>query len=445
MQIKFKKYDVIIVGAGIAGLYAAINSEPHLRVLVLSKKELMNCNTALAQGGIVGVFDDFLTEDTLKAGKYENNRENLRIMVEQGEKDIANLIKLGIEFDREPTLEGGHSKNRILHCKDSTGEHIITALLKKVKSCENIEVVENAHLLRLEKQGEDFFCQTTQGYYTTNNVVLATGGIGCVYNYSTNSDISTGDGIAFAYKLGANIKRMDLIQFHPTAFIDGEFLISEAVRGEGAYILNENMQRFCDELAPRDIVSRCIIKEEEKQKSNKFYLDISHKDSDSIKNRFPMIYEKLLKKGYDLTKEPIPIYPCQHYLMGGIAVTSNGETNVTGLYAVGECAFTGVHGANRLASNSLLEALVFSRLAACGIVACGGGDIESDIFESQVNYELPEELQAEIKNIMQRSYFVIPDYEQCRKGLKRVKEIMEEYDSPIATVAYLILSEVINT
>jgi len=452
----FKKYDVIIVGAGIAGLYTAINLNSKLKVLVLSKRELTLCNTTLAQGGIIGVFDEQLTDDMLKSGKYQNNRENLRIMVEQGAKDIQSLTQLNVAFDKEPTTEGGHSHSRILHCKDSTGEKIITALIGKVKSLDNVDCVENAHLLRLEKQGAHFIAHTlahTQRHcYTASVAVIATGGIGRVYNYTTNSDISTGDGIALAYNLGANIKRMDLIQFHPTAYRGEEgqtFLISEAVRGEGGHILNKSGERFCNELETRNIVSRRMIEESQRQNSNELYLDISHKGEQYVKSRFPMIYSELLKKGYDLTKEPVPIFPCQHYLMGGIEVTSNGATNIAGLYAAGECAFTGVHGINRIASSSLLEALVFSRRAAEHINNSATKTTPSATQTPRLEKKsgeltLPEELCSEIRDIMQKSYFVFPDYDRCRKGLARVKAIMETYDNPLATVAYLILNEVLN-
>ncbi|MCL1789468.1 MAG: FAD-dependent oxidoreductase [Oscillospiraceae bacterium] len=478
--MKFKKYDVIIVGAGIAGLYTAIHLNRRLKVLLLSKRAFTVSNTALAQGGVAVDFNDIESHinDTLKAGKYENHLKNLRVLVEQGAENIEALIRLGVNFDRRPDgkldlgLEGGHSRNRIAHCKDNTGYEIVTSLAEKVKTLTNIDFLENAYLLQLKKHREHFFTDVwhkTHYYYSAPIVVIATGGIGEVYKYTTNSEISTGDGLQFAFNLGAKIEQMNLIQFHPTAFAppkksdkESVLLITEAARGEGAKLLNANMEQFTDELAPRDVVSRSIIAEGMRIGSNDFYIDISHRDSDFVKTRFPMIYEKLLEKGYDLTKKPVPIFPCQHYLMGGIWVDSQGRTTVDGLYAVGECAFTGVHGANRLASNSLLEALVFSRSAAENINhikrdKSSDSPLESGILSKPGTNPVPENLRDEIKNIMQKAFFVVYNFEESRKGLFRITEIKALLDNSdfaltpefvevksLATTAYLILTEVMK-
>jgi L-aspartate oxidase len=280
------------------------------------------------------------------------------------------------------TLEAGHSRHRIVHHKDSTGKAIVDGLLDVVKTLPNITICDNALVYSIKKVLNGFYISILKNeksyYYGCNYCLLATGGIGRVYKYTTNSAISTGDGIAFAYMLGAKISHLSRVQFHPTAFaaVNGRerFLISEAVRGEGAILLNCNGERFAfdydsrGELAPRDVVSNAIMLESKKTNSEKFYLDITHKPADFIKQRFPMIYARCLEEGVDITKDRIPVFPCQHYLMGGINVDLDAKTSVDGLYAAGECAHTGVHGANRLASNSLLEALVFGRAAAQDIV-----------------------------------------------------------------------------
>jgi len=391
-------YDVIIAGCGAAGLYAAINLPSNLKILILSKRELSLCNSSLAQGGIAGVYDcpgdnvQYHENDTLVAGGFKNNPDAVHTLVCEAAQDIKKIISLGVNFDKNPdgtyhrTLEGGHSHHRIFHHADATGAEITSRLLEHVQKLGNVDILENALLCSVKRTSTGYSAFTLKdNSYNTYNchfMILATGGIGRVYEFTTNSAIATGDGICFAYEMGAKIKNLSYVQFHPTAFNNKNtrecFLISEAVRGEGAYLLNCKGERFMHnydkrlELAPRDVVSHAIILESRKQNSTEFYLDISYKDSDFLKKRFPMIYEKLLKQGYDLTKDSIPIFPCQHYLMGGIDVDNNAETSLPNLYAAGECSHTGVHGSNRLASNSLLEALVFSRHAAEDIAKKAG-------------------------------------------------------------------------
>ena len=491
--MKFKKYDVLIVGTGISGIYTALNLESSLSVLMLSKGELTLCNSALAQGGVAAVMDKdndsymLHIKDTFTAGGNKNNLENVTILVEQGPKDVERLVeKYGVEFDRSEdgslalTLEGGHSRRRIAHHKDTTGFEIETKLIDAVQKLENVSVINHSVLCRLERKDGRFYADVIAGdsheYYCANYVVMATGGIGRVYDFTTNSAIATGDGIALAYGLGAKIKNLSYVQFHPTAFADREneecFLISEAVRGEGAYLLNCRKERFMHkyeperlELAPRDVVSACIMEEQRQTGSSEFFLDISHKDPEFIKKHFPMIYENVLKKGYDMTREPIPVYPCQHYLMGGINVDGKGATNVEGLYAAGECSHTGVHGKNRLASNSLLEALVFSRLIAEDInarfVPKSADNSEFSEYRmtdpAQFTKPLPEGIRAEVRHIMQKAYFVFPNYEEAEKGLARITELKNMLEDggfaitpefvetkSLVTVAYIILTEVIE-
>lgn len=481
-----KNYDVIIAGSGTAGLYAAINLPSELKILILSKRDLLLCNSALAQGGIAGVYDSpndniqLHQNDTMIAGGFKNNTENVHILVSEAAQDIQTLIDLGVDFDRTPdgnlhrTLEGGHCRHRIFHHKDATGFEIVSRLLDKVKTLPNVDIMENTYLCRNKKNLYRIFCRYMERGKTQSvnchYMILATGGIGRVYEYTTNSAIATGDGITFAYEMGADIKNLSLVQFHPTAFNNKHtrecFLISEAVRGEGAYLLNKNGERFMHnyddrlELAPRDVVSHAIILESRKLNSNDFYLDISRKDPEFLKNRFPMIYKNLLKQGYDLTKDKIPVFPCQHYLMGGINVDNYARTKIENLYAAGECSHTGVHGNNRLASNSLLEALVFSRRAASDIA-----EKSADMPKEFENYEfeihkdavpIPHGFRTEIRRIMQQSYFVIPDKKAAVEGFERIKEIKSDLTTgnylinpdyieakSLATVAYLILKEVI--
>lgn len=481
-------YDVIIAGCGAAGLYAAINLPENLKILILCKRELSLCNSMLAQGGIAGVYNSpsdniqYHQNDTLIAGSFKNNVDAVHTLVSEAAQDLEHIINLGVEFDKNPdgsyhrTLEGGHSHHRIFHRADSTGKEITTTLLENVRQLSNVTIMENTIMCSVKKTstGYSTFLKDADNNYTTANchfMILATGGIGRVYQFTTNSAIATGDGITFAYEMGAKIKNLSYVQFHPTAFNNRAtrecFLISEAVRGEGAYLLNCHKERFMHnydkrlELAPRDVVSHAIVLESRKQNSTEFYLDISYKDSEFLKKRFPMIYQNLLEQGYDLTKEPVPIFPCQHYLMGGIDVDRNSETTLPNLYACGECSHTGVHGSNRLASNSLLEALVFSRHAAENIASKLGSvpsGFEEAEFDAHIGAEhIPSGIRTETRKIMQNSYFVIPDKAAAIEGLKRVTEIRNDLLSgkylvdadyvlakSIVTVAYIILNEVIQ-
>lgn len=485
-----KNYDVIIAGTGAGGLYSAINLPENLKVLLITKRELILCNSALAQGGIAAVYkpeDDSTrlhTNDTLIAGGFKNNPDSLKILVNEAANEIEKIISLGVDFDKDEngnlhrTLEGGHSRHRIFHHKDATGFEITSKLQEAVKKLPNTDIMENALLCRVKKTSTGFSADISCGgiheTYNSRYFIMATGGIGRVYDFTTNSAIATGDGIALAYEMGANIKNLSLIQFHPTAFNDKHtrecFLISEAVRGEGAYLKNKNKERFMQnyderlELAPRDVVSHAIVTEGRRLDSDEFYLDISHKDPEFLKNRFPMIYRNLLEYGIDMTKDMIPIYPCQHYLMGGINVNTHAMTSIDGLFAVGECSHTGVHGNNRLASNSLLEALVFGRQAAEEIAlraengaGCALDELESADFPINADaVPIPRGIRTEVRHIMQKSYFVIPNMQDAVSGFERISEIKRMLDEgnfiidhnyveakSLVTVAYLILKEVI--
>ncbi len=484
-----KEYDVLIVGAGAAGLYAALQFPENIKVLVLSKRELTLSNSSLAQGGVAAVLDKdhdnfkLHIADTLIAGKYKNNLDAIKVLVEEGPQDVMKLKEMGVAFDLDQkghlqmTLEAGHSRHRIVHHKDSTGKAIVETLIEQVKTHKNVDICDHTLLYKLENNGRGFlagmiFEDGSSKVIAAHYCILASGGIGRVYQYTTNSAIATGDGITLAHMLGAEIKHLSWIQFHPTAFAaenDRErFLISEAVRGEGAVLLNCDGERFAHnydergELAPRDVVSNAIMLESRKKNSEKFYLDITHKDAEFVKNRFPMIYEKCLEEGIDITKEWIPVFPCQHYLMGGINVDLHARTNVDRLYAAGECSHTGVHGANRLASNSLLEALVFSRRAANDITA--KLSVENNApFESFNEHDnlsgnkMPHGYRTEIRKIMQDCHFVIPKPENVPDGLKRTQEILHSildggYEinqdfveaRSLATVASIVLEEVVN-
>ena len=378
--------DVLIVGSGVAGLYASLNLREDLEIIMVSKKSVNLCNSSLAQGGIAVArgkedFQSFI-EDTLKAGKYENNIDSVRVLVEESMDNINKLIDLGANFEKDEngvlfTKEGAHEINRIVYHTDVTGKHVEDILFENVKRRKNIKIIEDCEMVDIyhrdnrcigalfNKDGENLSIYAKV-------VILATGGIGGLFKKSTNERIITGDSIGIAIRNNIEIKDLSYIQIHPTAFFskkseEKRFLISESVRGEGGKLLNCNGERFVDELLPRDIVAKKIYEEMKKTNSNNVFLDVSFMEKSFLQNRFPNIYNKCLDEGIDISKEPIPVAPAQHYFMGGIKVDLNGKTSMENLYAFGETSCTGVHGANRLASNSLLEALVFSRRGALEI------------------------------------------------------------------------------
>jgi len=399
--------DVLVIGSGIAGLFAALKIAPYANVILVTKKDRNESNTNYAQGGIASViskedsFDKHI-KDTLIAGADLCNEKMVRIMVEEGPSRIKDLMDIGTHFSENEgrldlALEGGHSKPRIVHAKDLTGREIESALVRKVNSLNNIRVIENTIAIDLitehnikKLRSADPQSRTCWGAYvldaksgsvikiSSKATLLATGGLGQIYQHTTNPRIATGDGIAMAYRAGAKLANMEFIQFHPTSlykkssdfFGEQAFLISEAVRGFGGKLLTKSGTEFMSkyderkELAPRDIVARAIDSELKKSGEEFVLLDITHKNKNEIINHFPNIYEHCLKLGIDITKEPIPVVPAAHYSCGGVMVDEFSRTSLKGLYACGEVAMTGVHGANRLASNSLLEAVVFANRAS---------------------------------------------------------------------------------
>ncbi len=386
--------DFLVIGAGVAGLRAAIEASAAGRVLVLTKDRLSESASEYAQGGIaVALSDDdqvsLHEQDTIQAGAGLCDPESVRILVEEGPAEIQELIAWGAEFDKEGgrlefTQEGAHSRRRILHAHgDSTGREIARALFQKAQTIPNIHFRSFSAVADLvERDGEIHGVLAWDEKerrlipIAARAVLLATGGLGCAYWETTNPDVATGDGVAMAWRAGAAIGDLEMVQFHPTAlFLEGapRFLLSEALRGEGAYLRNAAGERFMErydaraELAPRDIVSRAIVAELHRMETGPVYLDLSHLPSGFVARRFPRIYQTCLHFGVDLAKQPVPVHPAAHYAMGGVWTDGHGRATLPGLYAAGEVACTGVHGANRLASNSLLEGLVFGARAGAAM------------------------------------------------------------------------------
>ncbi|MGK0297842.1 MAG: L-aspartate oxidase [Gammaproteobacteria bacterium] len=400
-------HDVLIIGSGASGLSLALQlaESSNVKIAVISKATISEGATFYAQGGISAVLDnqdsiESHVQDTIKVGGGLCDPEIVKFVVENGKKSINWLIDIGVNFTRSTEhdgneyhlhREGGHSHRRILHSADSTGRAIESTLENRVRSHVNIDLYEfhtAIDLIKTHKNGvENNRCLGAYVYdqksesvnvYRAKSVVLATGGAGKVYLYTSNPDICTGDGIAMAWRSGCRIANMEFIQFHPTCLYHPEaksFLISEALRGEGAKLIRANGTSFLDrydsrqEMAPRDVVARAIDHEMKRQGAECMYLDISHRESDFIIEHFPTIYARCLQHGFDITKQPIPIVPAAHYTCGGVMIDRHGRTDLSGLYAIGEVTCSGLHGANRMASNSLLECVVFAHSAFKDIMA----------------------------------------------------------------------------
>ena len=416
----FIKTDTVIVGSGVAGLFAALCLPKEQDVLVITKENLDDCDSFLAQGGVCVLKDindfDCYFEDTMKAGHYENNPESVRVMIESSQDVIGTLIDLGVKFDTDGdgeydyTREGAHRRNRILHHKDETGKEITATLLDIAKTKPNITFVTRTTMIDLIEKDNVCYgivCYDEygeKGAILADNVILATGGIGGLFKNSTNYPHITGDSFALALKHGIELQNMNYIQIHPTTLYSKKegrrFLISESVRGEGAVLLNENGERFTDELQPRDVVTNAIVEEMKKFGTDHVYLNLPTMTSEEAKKRFPNIFDACMEEGYDMTKDNVPVTPAQHYMMGGVKTDTNGVTSMKNLYAVGETACNGVHGKNRLASNSLLESLVFAKRAA-DTIANDTSVKPSYVPEVDLEkYTSKEEIQKEFKHII---------------------------------------------
>jgi L-aspartate oxidase len=465
-----RQFDFLVLGSGIAGLTFALKVARTGTVGIITKKSRAESNTNYAQGGIAAVTSeedsfDCHIRDTLAAGSGLCNEGVVRGIIEEGPARIEELIQLGMKFSerenqghRELDLarEGGHSKRRILHAKDITGREIERSLLAAIGAHNNISVLENHLAIDLITSAKLAQAQPNRciGVYVLNNqtgkietfsspiITLATGGCGKVYLYTSNPDIATGDGVAMAYRAGATIANMEFIQFHPTCLYHPEaksFLISEAVRGEGGELLNLRGQQFMESvhplksLAPRDVVARAIDREMKRSGDDHVLLDITHKPARFLMDRFPNIYQTCLQYGIDFTKNPIPIVPAAHYQCGGVRVGKHGETDLGGLYAIGEVACTGLHGANRLASNSLLEALVYAHRASEYVLNHPPAPTTAELPKwHSDNATDPDEMVVvahnweELRRLMWNYVGIVRTDKRLKRALTRVQNLQEE-------------------
>lgn len=378
-----RKTDVVIVGTGAAGLFCALHFPENVQVLMICKSDVDKSDSYLAQGGICMLRDEEdyqgYFDDTMRAGHYENDAASVEVMIRSSQQIAKELIAYGVDFERDGqglvfTREGGHSRPRILFHKDCTGKEITSTLLENVRQRKNVQIIEHTMMLDIIEDGKCCHgivvqdstgdVQVVQARYT----VFACGGLGGLYQHTTNYRHITGDALAVAKKHGITLEHVDYVQIHPTTLYSEKpgrrFLISESVRGEGAILLNKNKERFCDELLPRDVVTAAIHRQMEKDDMPFVWLSMEKISDEEIRSHFPNILKQCMEEGYDPTRECIPVVPAQHYFMGGIKVNLSSRTSMEALYAIGETSCNGVHGKNRLASNSLLESLVFAERAA---------------------------------------------------------------------------------
>lgn len=454
INIEVNHVDVVIIGSGIAGVYTSLELPDNYQIGIITKETLDISNSVLAQGGIAVSLDEqndspqLHFKDTLFAGAGLCKDESVWVLVEEAADNIRNLCRLGVNFDKSGkhlslTREGAHSVNRIIHSGDTTGKEVCDKLIEEARKRKNIALYERHFAVDLvvrdgECKGVLVFNEVTEKmvFFSARNTVIATGGFGQIYSHTSNPEVATGDGIGMCLRAGAEAMDMEFVQFHPTVLYhprDKSFLISEAVRGEGALLKNVNGERFMQkyhelmELAPRDVVSRAIFQEMFLTGSKNVYLDITFKSREYLENRFPNIFKTCLEYGIDISKDYIPVAPAEHYCMGGIKTDVNGQTNILRLYACGEVACTGIHGANRLASNSLLEGLVFGRKIARKISEDETGVIQEDIcIEMNIENnkdadEILKGLKEEIQNTMTRYVGIIRN----EQGLETAKEIIK--------------------
>ncbi|MDY3716478.1 MAG: L-aspartate oxidase [Blautia sp.] len=438
--MEHRNADVIIAGTGVAGLFSALHLPKNKRILMLTKEEPEDSDSFLAQGGICVQRDetdyDSFMEDTLKAGHYENRKESVDIMIRSSREVIDELIAFGVDFNRKNgellyTREGAHSKPRILYHKDITGKEITSTLLACVKKLSNVEILTQTTMIDImEKENHCYgiIARKKDGSLfsaAAQAVVWACGGIGGLYEHSTNFPHLTGDALAIALEHGIELEHPDYVQIHPTTLYSTKpgrrFLISESVRGEGAKLYNAKMERFANEVLPRDLMTEAIHRQMELDHKPYVWLDMRPLGEEQIKEHFPNIYQKCLEEGFDVTKECIPVVPAQHYFMGGVKVDSNSRTSMERLYAAGETSCNGVHGANRLASNSLLESLVFAKRAAEEITEILENTNEEQRKQETTAAQLLQK-QADHTRFPEKEELERRFAEKVRKEIERVKE-----------------------